>query len=131
MKLIKSDILENFKTYDDRVKNNLSLIIDELILKKTQVSSYLLIILELLATQYTIYYRALDAVNTSTDLTGNDSQKRKSKIPELSALQKAYTEIIRLLDKLALSPIEDARLKRLKEKSSEEEANEAYDELYA
>lgn len=131
MKLIKSDILENFKTYDDRVKNNLSLIIDELISKKTQVSSYLLIILELLATQYTIYYRALDALNESSTLTGHDSLKRKSKIPELSALQKAYTEIIRLLDKLALSPIEDARLKRLKEKSSEEEANEAYDELYA
>ena len=130
MELIKSDVLENFKTYDVRVKNNLSLIIDELISKKTKVSSYLLIILELLSTQYTIYYRALDQINTSSDLTGHDSQKRKSKIPELSALQKAYTEIIRLLDKLALSPIEDARLKRLKEKSSEEEANDAYDALY-
>lgn len=129
MKLIKNDVLEKFETYDDRVKNNMSLIIDELISKKTKVSSYLLIILELLATQYTIYYRALDALNESSTLTGRDAYKRKNKVPELAALQKAYTEIIRLLDKLALSPIEDARLKKLKE-NSYDDSEDAYDALY-
>ena len=121
MRLNKTNILSNFEGYDERVLDNLSLIIDELKSKKVQVNNYSLVIFQLLATQFSIYFKAQDTFNKSEELTSTDDYKRKSKAPELAALQKAHTEIIHLLDKLGLSPLEEAKIKKLKEKDTKDE----------
>ena len=67
----------------------------------------------MLASQLVIYYKALDAIFGKDDVSTTDLYDRKAKAPEISILQKAHDQILALLDKLSLSPIVKAKLKKL------------------
>lgn len=125
MRLNKDNILSNFSNYDERVVDNLALIIDELKNKKVPVNNYSLVIFQLLATQFAIYYKSLDVINGDGDISSEDSYKRKAKSPELAALQKSHQEIVHLLDSLAISPLSSAKVNKLNEREiiSKEESS--------
>lgn len=91
--------------------------------EERDISAYSKIILKMLIPQLVIYYKALDIMQQNKDVAHQDVYNRISKAPEIQVMQKANDQILNLLDKLALSPWEKAKIKRIN-KDDGETANE-------
>ena len=106
---------------DSRVK----LILDHVTksLGEKAKEDYSQVILSLLIPQLTLYFKSLDTINKDEGVTTQDNYKRKTKSPEIQVLQQANTQIITLLDKLCINPMNKAKVKRINN-NSDEEAND-------
>lgn len=114
MKINKKNILNSFEGYDQRTIDMLDIILKELSKQEKEINEYSLVIFQLLAIQFEIYYKAYDALSSGIV---NECQIHERIIhapkPQLDALQKANNQITKMLKDLGLSPLEKAKIKKL------------------
>ena len=122
MKINNKNVLSSFEGYDQRTIDMLDIILKELSKQNKELNEYSLVIFQLLAIQFEIYYKAYDSIDTAIvdeiDLHGGKLTKAK---PQLDALQKANNQITKMLKDLGLTPLEKAKIKKLN--SQEENDN--------
>ena len=117
MRINKQNIIASFQGYDTRVIDFLSYVIEDLKQLGIKINNYTLIVFQLLATQLTIYFKSLDCIKSVTNITNENNRT----IPELNTLNKAHAEILRLLDKIGLSPLERAKIDKLNQNTTTKE----------
>lgn len=110
---------------DSRIESMLDCVINSL--DPNHKGDYSKIILTMLVPQLILYFQALDEINTNKKLSTSDVYSRTAKSPEIQVLQKCNDQILNLLDKLCLSPLEKSKLKRLNK--DDESARELLDAL--
>ncbi len=124
MKLVDKYIYENYNDYDDRVKVFLSRVFEDCKKNNEKLSNYFYVCLDLLAVQLKLYFMALDIIDEKKKLSSEDSYKRVAKDPSIAILNHAHQEILNILQKLSLSPFEQAKLKRLNNAGDDESAEQ-------
>lgn len=125
---LQEEIISNFGNLDSRVESFLKKTITDINTKGIKVTDYTKMILELLVVQLVLYYKAFDEINEDTSVSSEDSYNRKAKSPAISIMQKANDQILVLLDKIALSPLSSAKVKKLN-KNDEDDAQELLEAL--
>lgn len=131
MKINKKNILASFENYDQRTQDMMENIVKQLAKQEKEVNDYALVILQLVAVQFEIYFKALDdvirdGIVNSTQVGDRIINQPK---PQLEALQKSNTQITRLLDKIGISPLEAAKIKKLNKNDDEESGAELLNSL--
>lgn len=115
MKINKKNILSSFITYDQRTQDMLENIVIQLIRQEKEPNDYALVLLQMIAIQFEIYFKAYDSLEnqslTNINIVG-DREIHQCK-PQVDVLMKASTQISKLLKDLALSPLEAAKVKKL------------------
>jgi phage terminase small subunit len=129
MKNINPYIKDTYKDYDERVLMFLSRVYDDCVKNNDKLSNYFYCCLDLLAEQLKLYYLGVDAVNVSKSLSSTDDYKRVSKNPCIAILNHAHQEILNILQKLSLSPFDQAKLKRINNGNDDGSAEELLSEL--
>ena len=124
MKLVDKYINENYNDYDDRVKVFLSRVFEDCKKNNEKLSNYFYVCLDLLAVQLKLYFMALDIIDEKKKLSSEDQYKRVAKDPSIAVLNHAHQEILNILQKLSLSPFEQAKLKRLNNAGDDESAEQ-------
>lgn len=106
------ETIKDYKDLDPRIILYLEHVINEI--NKSKVTDYTKVILSMLVPQLIIYYKSLDELNSSdNDLTNENKYYGKSKSPVIIIMQKANDQILNLLDKISLSPMTKAKIKKL------------------
>lgn len=131
MKINKKNILASFENYDQRTQDMMENIVKQLAKQEKEVNDYALVILQLVAVQFEIYFKALDdvirdGIVNSTQVGDRTINQPK---PQLEALQKSNTQITRLLDKIGISPLEAAKIKKLNKSDDGESGKELLNSL--
>ena len=121
MKLTKDIIQKRYAEYDDRIIDFLNNIYEDVKDHSNKINNYFFVTFDLLANQLLLYFRALDAIKTDATLSTEDSYKRTAKSPNIAILNHAHQEIIKILDDYGLSPFASAKIKRLKNESTNDE----------
>ena len=122
MKINKSEVLSSFEGYDQRTIDMLEIILKEVKKQGKELSEYSLVIFQLLAIQFEIFYKAYDAIDKDiVNVCQIGERTIHAPKPQLDALQKANLQIRNMLKDLGLSPLEQVKIKKLK--SSEENTN--------
>ena len=124
MKLTKDIIQKRYSEYDKRIIDFLSNIYEDVKEQNNKINNYFFVTFDLLANQLLLYFRALDAIKTDATLSTEDSYKRTAKSPNIAILNHAHQEIIKILDDYGLSPFASAKIKRLKNESTDDESAE-------
>lgn len=124
MKKLNQYIKETYKDYDERVLVFLTRVYEDCMKNNDKLSNYFYCCLDLLAEQLKLYYLGVDAINANKNLSSTDDYKRVSKNPCIAILNHAHQEILNILQKLSLSPFEQAKLKRLNNGDGDESAEE-------
>ena len=124
MKLTKDIIQKRYSEYDKRIIDFLSNIYEDVKEQNNKINNYFFVTFDLLANQLLLYFRALDAINNDTALSTEDSYKRTAKSPNIAILNHAHQEIMKILDDYGLSPFASAKIKRLKNESTDDESAE-------
>ena len=124
MKLTKDIIQKRYSEYDDRIIDFLNNIYEDVKEQNNKINNYFFVTFDLLANQLLLYFRALDAIKTDATLSTEDSYKRTAKSPNIAILNHAHQEIIKILDDYGLSPFASAKIKRLKNESTDDESAE-------
>lgn len=125
---LRDEIIKNFNDLDPRVIEYLDKIISEVNLNKSNTSDYTRVILEMLVVQLILYYKSSDQMISDTKVTSVDDYKRAAKNPAISVMQKANDQILILLDKINLSPMQKAKMNKLS-KDDEVDAKELLEDL--
>ena len=127
---LKTEILSSFETVDRRVEKFLDRTINAISEQKINITDYTKMILTMLVTQLILHFKAYDEVfkNNGT-VTAEDSYKRASKAPAISVMQQTHDKILQLFDKITLSPLASAKVKKLNSNSDEQSAQEYLDAL--
>lgn len=132
MKFNKNDILKSFEGFDPRTIDNLDIILKQVKKQGKEISEYALVVFQMLAVQYDLFYTAYDSLNSCKDIV-NVCQLGERTIhatkPQVEVLLKANTQISKYLKDLGLSPLESAKIKKLNSADSEKLAEEAYEDL--
>jgi phage terminase small subunit len=123
---ILDEIKSNYNDLDERVYKFLERVIKDI--DDADITNYNKIIIDMLIPQLVIYYKAIDIIKSETSISKKDDYNRTSKSPEIGVMQKANDQILNLLDKLVLSPLEKAKLKRIN-KDDEDSAKEILENL--
>ena len=129
MKNINAYIKETYKDYDERVLIFMSRVYEDCIKNNDKLSNYFYCCLDLLATQLKLYFLASDIIDEQKKLSSEDSYKRISKDPSISVLNKSHEQILNILQRLSLSPFDQAKLKRLNNGDDDGSAEELLNEL--
>ena len=124
MKLTKDIIQKRYSEYDKRIIDFLSNIYEDVKDQNNKINNYFFVTFDLLANQLLLYFRALDAINKDASLSTEDSYKRTAKSPNIAILNHAHQEIMKILDDYGLSPFASAKIKRLKNESTDDESAE-------
>ena len=128
MKLTKDVIQKRYNKYDERVIEYLINISKSL--KEQNVNDeYYYCMFDLLVIQLHLYYSSCDQLMKLKDLTSEDNYKRLVKSPLIGVLQKCHSQILDIMQKLSISPIEKAKLKRLNTTDDNESAEELLNSL--
>ena len=129
MKNINAYIKDTYKDYDERVLIFMSRVYEDCIKNNDKLSNYFYCCLDLLATQLKLYFLASDIIDEQKKLSSEDSYKRISKDPSISVLNKSHEQILNILQRLSLSPFDQAKLKRLNNGDGDESAEELLNSL--
>ena len=124
MKLTKDIIQKRYSEYDKRIIDFLSNIYEDVKEQNNKINNYFFVTFDLLANQLLLYFRALDAINNDATLSTEDNYKRLAKSPNIAILNHAHQEIMKILDDYGLSPFASAKIKRLKNESTDDESAE-------
>lgn len=119
---LRDEIIGDFNNLDNRVIKFIDRTIVDLS-KNEEITEYGKSLLGMLVMQLIVYYKAVDEVIKSTQLR-NEDVYRTSKSPELQVLQKTHDQILSILDKLAISPYNKAKVKKLNSNDDGEKARE-------
>ena len=129
MKNIDKDVLAIYgKKVDARVETFMQNIAKDIDTQKKPYTQYTRMILTLMVSQLVLYYKALDEMEAN-NVESQDSYKRKSKAPSIAIMQKANDQILHLMDKIGLSPLESAKIRKLNKSTDDESAEELLAEL--
>lgn len=128
-KLIIQNLTQDYKNLDKRVIRYLESIVLEIKTTKNQFSEYTKSILVMLVPQLIIYFKALDSLESEDELTNENKYYGKSKSPVIIILQKANDQILNLLDKIAISPLSAAKIKKLNKSDDDESGKELLNSL--
>ena len=127
MRFTKNNILKSFEGYEQRVIDFLEYVLEELKLNNKVLSNYTLVILQLLATQLKLNFKAQDALGDQISDTKETKYGEVTKPKtEVTVLMQSHKEIVKLLDKLGLSPLEKSKIRKLnsvQENDNEEGSN--------
>ena len=129
MKDLIIELTKDYKNLDPRVVNYLKSVISEINTVNKHITEYTKAILVMLVPQLIIYFRALDSLEAEDGITNENKYYGKSKSPVIIILQKANDQILNLLDKIAISPLSAAKIKKLNSVDSDKLAEEAYEDL--
>lgn len=130
MKTIDPYIQKRFEDSDDRAIEFLSKIYEDLNDNNdNKISNYHLCMLDLLSVQLQLYFTACDQFKKLTDITTTDSYSRTAKSPILGVINKCHANIIDIMQKLSLSNIEIAKLKRIQSGDDDTSAESLYKSL--
>ena len=124
MTLTKDILQKRYSEYDKRIIDFLSNIYEDVKEQNNKINNYFFVTFDLLANQLLLYFRALDAINNDAALSTEDNYKRLSKSPNIAILNHAHQEIMKILDDYGLSPFASAKIKRLKNESTDDESAE-------
>lgn len=114
MKINKKEVLKSFMDYDQRTQDMLEIILKEVSKQGKELSEYALVIFQLLAIQFEIYYKSYDQLDGNiVNETKVGERTIMAPKPQLDALQKANSQINKMLLQLGLSPLEKAKIKKL------------------
>lgn len=128
--MINKYIEDNYKDYDIRVQTFLSRVYDDVVNDKSNViNNYFYCCLDLLCTQLQLYFMALDVIDEQKNLSSEDSYRRVSKNPCIAILNHAHQEILNIMQKLSLSPLDKAKLNRLNRNDDNESAEDLLNNL--
>ena len=130
MKKLNEYILEHFSNVDERIKIKLSRVFDE-VQKNNQnnINNYFYNALDLLCAQYEVFYLAYDAIKESGKINQDDKYNRTAKNINITVMTRASKEILDIMDKLSISPVVKAKVKKLQQKDDDEETKELLNEL--
>ena len=124
----ESTIRQRYNKYDERVIEYIINISKSL--KEQNVNDeYYYCMFDLLVIQLHLYYSSCDQLMNLKDLTSEDNYKRLVKSPLIGVLQKCHSQILDIMQKLSISPIEKAKLKRLNTTDDDESAEELLNSL--
>lgn len=124
----ENTIRQRYNKYDERVIEYLINISKSL--KEQNVNDeYYYCMFDLLVIQLHLYYSSCDQLMKLKDLTSEDNYKRLVKSPLIGVLQKCHSQILDIMQKLSISPIEKAKLKRLNTTDDDESAEELLNSL--
>ena len=129
MELNLNNIPKIYKDYDQRVINFLCNVFEDINEDNPKINKYFYNVFDLLANQLFIYYTALDAIKADTKVSSEDSYKRTAKNPAIAVMNHAHQEILNIMQKLSISPFEQAKLSRLKNGDGDQDAEELLDSL--
>lgn len=129
MELTLKNIPEIYKDYDSRVIEFLSNVLEDIEESNTKINKYFNCTFELLANQLQLYYMSKDMILEQKKLSSEDAYKRLSKHPAIGVLNRAHQSILDIMNKLSMSPIEKAKLNRIKNGDDEESAEELLNDL--
>lgn len=130
MKINKKNILQSFSDYDSRTQDMLDYTIKQLYAQGKEPNDYALVIIQMLAAQFEIYFKSLDALKDEIVNVCNIGDRIiHAPKPQLDSFQKSSNQITKLLDKLGLSPLESAKIKKLSKVDAEDDAKETYDKI--
>ena len=130
MKNINDYVLKHYPESDDRIKLKLSRVYEEV--KKTSESNlnnYFYNALDLLAAQYEVFYLAYDALRDAGKVNQNDRYNRQAKNVNITVMTRASKEILDIMDKLSISPMVKAKVKKLSKNDDDESAEELLNSL--
>lgn len=129
MNRLTSEIINKIQTVDDpRVIDFMDKITTDIKNRKIAVTEYLKVILSMLVTQFVLYIKAVDQINKEETVSSTDDYKRVAKSPAIAVAEKAHDKIVELLDKISLSPLAEAKVKKLN-KDDDTDAKELLEEL--
>lgn len=129
MNRLTSQVLNKFHNVEDqRVIDFIDAVTNDVRDKKIAVTEYLKTILSMLVVQLTLYFKAVDQIYDAEKVSSKDVYDRKSKAPEISVLNKAHDKILELMDKISLSPLAEAKVKKLN-KDDDADAKDLLDDL--
>ena len=129
MNKLTSEIINKIQTVDDqRVIDFMDSITTDIKERKIKVTEYLKVILSMLVTQFVLYIKAVDQINKESKVSSTDDYKRAAKSPAISVAQKAHDKIVELLDRISLSPLSEAKIKKLNS-NDEADAQKLLDDL--
>jgi phage terminase small subunit len=129
MKINRKNILASFVDYDQRTQDMLDNIITQLIKQDKECNDYTLVIIQMLAVQFEIYFKALDALKDGiVNVVSLGDRTLHQPKPQLDALQKANNQINKMLKDLALTPLDRAKIKKLN-KNDEDDAQQLLEAL--
>lgn len=129
MNRLTSQVINKINKVDDeRVIDFIDSVTNDIKTRKIEVTEYLKVILQMLVAQLVLYFKSADEVFKNNALSSTDDYKRKSKAPEIAVMEKSHDKILELLDKIALSPLSSAKVKKLS-KDDDLDAKELLDEL--
>ena len=129
MNKLTSEIINKIQNVDDkRVIDFMDDITTDIKNRNIKVTEYLKVMLSMLVTQFILYIKAVDQINKESSVTSTDDYKRVAKSPAISVAQKAHDKIVELLDRISLSPLSEAKIKKLN-KSDDQDSSELLDKL--
>ena len=130
MKINKKNILASFVNYDERTQDMLSYIVSQLSKQDKDINEYGLVVLQMIAIQFEIFFKAKDALGDDiVNVVNLGDRVLHQPKPQLDALQKADTKISKLLKDLGLSPLEKAKIKKLNKSDDDESGKELLNSL--
>lgn len=130
MNKLTSEILNKIQNVEDeRVIEFMDHITKDIKERKIAVTEYLKVILSMLVTQFVLYIKAVDQISKEDKVSSTDDYKRVAKSPAIAVADKAHDKILELLDKISLSPLAEAKVKKLNKDDAETSAQELLDDL--
>ena len=114
---------------DQRVIDFIDAVTNDVKKKKIDQTEYLKCILSMLVVQLVLYFKAADQIFEGDKVSSKDVYERKAKAPEIAVMQKANDKILELMDKISLSPLSAAKVKKLTKNDDDVDAQELLDEL--
>lgn len=125
--ITKNDIEARYGKYDDRVIDFI-LNINKSIKEETE-PEYYYNMFDLLAVQLKLYFIANDQLDDLTQLTSKDNYERNAKSPLIGVIQTCHNKILDVVRQIGVSPMEKAKLNRLKGNKDDESAEQLIDKL--
>ena len=116
---------ERYSKYDERVFDYMKIVINYFIKSYGAVSKEQILNFDMLADNFTIYYKALDDIKTR-GVEANDSQGRLQRNPNVSLFLNTQNYIQKQLSAMGLTIASQARLKK---GGVEESADKFIDDL--
>lgn len=111
-----------YKQYDKRVQNYMDNVIECLEQDYGKIPESWRISLDLIADNYSIYLKALDAINAADkEMIKEDNYGRTFKHPAFGIMNQAQSQLKDLLKSFALTPMSKSKMKKLESEEYKED----------
>lgn len=128
--MIKNYIQEHYADTDDRIKQKLSRVYEEVEKNNpNNINNYFFNTLDLLCAQYEVFFMSYDALREAGKVNQDDRYHRQAKNINITVMTRASKEILDIMDKLSISPVIKAKVNKLNKDDDSESAEEILNEL--